>query len=240
MLSLPVFNTKGEKIGEESIDPSLLGGDVNKQLLHDVVLMYQANRRVGTVNTKGRSDVAGSGKKLFRQKGTGNARVGAKRTNKRVGGGSAFARRNRDYTYTMPKKAIRLATRMAVLSKIQDHQILILSGLDISQPKTQVVAAALAALQRPDVPRTETENKSQAAKQTLGTATLLIGLHEHDPNFYKSARNIEGVKISPVSDFNTLDILKQRYLVLTPEAFGKLKQLAEQPIMRRPVAAVEA
>jgi len=240
MLSLPVFNTKGEKIGEESIDPSLLGGDVNKQLLHDVVLMYQANRRVGTVNTKGRSDVAGSGKKLFRQKGTGNARVGAKRTNKRVGGGSAFARRNRDYTYTMPKKAIRLATRMAVLSKIQDHQILILSGLDISQPKTQVVAAALAALQRPDVPRTETENKTQAAKQTLGTATLLIGLHEHDPNFYKSARNIEGVKISPVSDFNTLDILKQRYLVLTPEAFGKLKQLAEQPIMRRPVAAVEA
>ena len=119
MLSLPVFNTKGEKIGEESIDPSLLGGDVNKQLLHDVVLMYQANRRVGTVNTKGRSDVAGSGKKLFRQKGTGNARVGAKRTNKRVGGGSAFARRNRDYTYTMPKKAIRLATRMAVLSKFR-------------------------------------------------------------------------------------------------------------------------
>ena len=240
MLSLPVFNTKGEKIGEESIDPSLLGGDVNKQLLHDVVLMYQANRRVGTVNTKGRSDVAGSGKKLVRQKGTGNARVGAKRTNKRVGGGSAFARRNRDYTYTMPKKAIRLATRMAVLSKIQDHQILILSGLDISQPKTQVVAAALAALQRPDVPKTETENKTQAAKQTLGTATLLIGLHEHDPNFYKSARNIEGVKISPVSDFNTLDILKQRYLVLTPEAFGKLKQLAEQPIIRRPVAVVEA
>lgn len=240
MLSLPVFNTKGEKIGEESIDPSLLGGDVNKQLLHDVVLMYQANRRVGTVNTKGRSDVAGSGKKLFRQKGTGNARVGAQRTNKRVGGGSAFARRNRDYTYTMPKKAIRLATRMAVLSKIQDHQILILSGLDISQPKTQVVAAALAALQRPDVPKTETENKTQAAKQTLGTATLLIGLHEHDPNFYKSARNIEGVKISPVSDFNTLDILKQRYLVLTPEAFGKLKQLAEQPIIRRPVAVVEA
>ena len=102
------------------------------------------------------------------------------------------------------------------------------------------MAAALAALQRPDVPKTETENKTQAAKQTLGTATLLIGLHEHDPNFYKSARNIEGVKISPVSDFNTLDILKQRYLVLTPEAFGKLKQLAEQPIIRRPVAVVEA
>jgi large subunit ribosomal protein L4 len=75
MLSLPVYNTNGEKIGEESIDPSLLGSEVNKQLLHDVVLMYQANRRVGTVNTRGRSDVAGSGKKLFRQKGTGNEEI---------------------------------------------------------------------------------------------------------------------------------------------------------------------
>ena len=240
MLSLPVFNTKGEKIGEESIDPAILGGHVNKQLLHDVVLMYQANRRVGTVNTKGRSDVAGSGKKLFRQKGTGNARVGAKRTNKRVGGGVAFARRNRDYTYTMPKKAVRLATRMALLSKIEDHQVLILDGLNLTEPKTQVVARALAAQQRPDIAKYETANKTQAAKQTLGTATLLIGLHEHDPNFYKSARNIEGVKISPVSDFNALDILKQRYLVLTREAFGKLKHLAEQPVIRRPVAAVEA
>ena len=181
--------------------------------------MYQANRRVGTVNTKGRSDVAGSGKKLFRQKGTGNARVGAKRTNKRVGGGVAFARRNRDYTYTMPKKAVRLATRMALLSKIEDHQVLILEGLNLTEPKTQVVARALAAQQRPDIAKYETTNKTQAAKQTLGTATLLIGLHEH---------------------FNALDILKQRYLVLTREAFGKLKQLAEQPVIRRPVAAVEA
>jgi ribosomal protein L4 len=116
MLTIPVYNPAGEQIGEESIDPADFGGEINKQLLHDVVLMHLAARRVGTVNTRGRADVAGSGKKLFRQKGTGNARVGAKRTNKRKGGGSAFARRNRDYRYSMPKKAVRAAVRMAILS----------------------------------------------------------------------------------------------------------------------------
>lgn len=240
MLSVPVFNTKGEKIGEETIDPALLGGEVNKQLLHDTVLMYQANRRVGTVNTRGRADVAGSGKKLFRQKGTGNARVGAKRTNKRVGGGVAFARRNRDYRYVIPKKAVRLATRMAVLSKIQDRQVLIIDGLLLTEAKTKVVASVLASLQRPDKERIEADNKTQQAKQTLATATLLFGLPEHDPKFYLSARNIAGVKIAPVTDFNALDILKQRYLVLTREAFAKLKTNAEQPVNRRSVAVVEA
>lgn len=240
MLSVPVFNTKGEKVGEESIDASLLGGEVNKQLLHDAVLMYQANRRVGTVNTRGRADVAGSGKKLFRQKGTGNARAGSKRTNKRVGGGVAFARRNRDYSYTMPKKAVRLAARMAVLSKIQDRQILIIDGLQSSEIKTSVVAQAFAAQQRPDIAKTSSENKTQQAKQTLATATLLFGLPEHDPKLYLSARNIRGVKIAPVGDFNALDVLKQRYLVLTREAFLKLKANVERPITRRGDAAVEA
>src|ERR1700733_11167401 len=116
MLTIPVYNPAGERIGEETIDPAEFGGEVNKQLLHDVVLMHQAAKRVGTVNTRGRADVAGSGKKLFRQKGTGNARAGSKRTNKRKGGGVAFARRNRDYSYSLPKRAIRAAIRMAILS----------------------------------------------------------------------------------------------------------------------------
>ncbi len=129
MLTVPVYSTTGEQLGEETIDPADFGGEINKQLLHDVVLMHLAARRVGTVNTRGRADVAGSGKKLFRQKGTGNARVGAKRTNKRKGGGVAFARRNRDYRYSMPKKAVRAAIRMALLSKFQDKQAIVVDGL---------------------------------------------------------------------------------------------------------------
>src|SRR3954451_14107899 len=149
MLTVPVFNTAGEKVGEESIDPADFGGEVNKQLLHDVVLMHQANRRVGTVNTRGRADVAGSGKKLFRQKGTGNARAGSKRTNKRKGGGVAFARRNRDYRYSIPKRAVRAAIRMALLSKFQDGQALVLDGLTLAAPKTRQVVQTSRAIRRP-------------------------------------------------------------------------------------------
>src|SRR3982751_900898 len=144
MLTVPVYNTTGEQVGQETIDPADFGGEVNKQLLHEVVLMHLAARRVGTVNTRGRADVADSGKKLFRQKGTGNARAGSKRTNKRKGGGVAFARRNRDYRYTMPKKAVRAAVRMAVLSKFQDGQALVVDGLTFGEkPSTKVVVNAL-------------------------------------------------------------------------------------------------
>src|SRR5437867_1462024 len=114
MLTVPVYNATGAKVGEESIDPADFGGAVNKQLLHDVVLMHLAARRVGTVNTRGRADVAGSGKKLFRQKGTGNARAGSKRTNKRKGGGVAFAPVAEFNTYDVLKQRYLLLTREAL------------------------------------------------------------------------------------------------------------------------------
>src|SRR5271168_4965999 len=240
MLTIPVYNPAGEQIGEETIDPEDFGGAVNKQLLHEVVLMHLAARRVGTVNTRGRADVAGSGKKLFRQKGTGNARAGAKRTNKRVGGGVAFARRNRDYRYSMPKKAVRTAIRMALLSKFQDNQALIIDGLAIGEkPKTKQVAQALRAIRRPDLTETEAatvegETKTQSLRRTLDGRTILIGLPEQNPTLYRSARNIEGVQIAPVADFNTYDILKQRYLVLTREALAVLKDRVKQKPARKP------
>ncbi len=239
MLTVPVFNSTGEKVGEESIDPADFGGEVNKQLLHEVVLMHLANRRVGTVNTRGRADVAGSGKKLFRQKGTGNARAGAKRTNKRKGGGVAFARRNRDYSYALPKKAVRAAIRMALLSKFQDGQALVLDGLTLTAPKTKVVVQALKTIRRPDLTEAEaTENvgetKAKALDRTLDSRTILFGLPTHDPIFYRSARNIEGVQVAPIADFNTYDILKQRYLILTREALAALKERVKEKPDRRP------
>src|SRR5262245_45900869 len=184
MLTIPVYNPPGERIGEEPIDPADVGGEINKQRLHDVVLMHLAARRVGTVNTRGRADVAGSGKKLFRQKGTGNARAGAKRTNKRKGGGVAFARRNRDYRYSMPKKAVRTAVRMALLSKFQDGQAVVLDGLALSQPKTKDVARALRAIRRPDLTEGEEvesvgETKAKALRRTLDRRSILLGLPAH-------------------------------------------------------------
>jgi large subunit ribosomal protein L4 len=242
MLTIPVYNPAGERIGEETIDPADFGGEINKQLLHDVVLMHLAARRVGTVNTRGRADVAGSGKKLFRQKGTGNARAGSKRTNKRKGGGVAFARRNRDYRYAMPKKAVRTAVRMALLSKFQDGQALVLDGLALSRPRTKDVAQALQAIRRPDLSEGDAveavgETKTRARKRTLDRRTVLLGLPGHDPVMHRSARNIEGVKVAPVAEFNTYDILKQRYLVLTREALARLREQVKHKPARRPLAA---
>ena len=240
MLTVPVYNPAGQKVGEETIDPADFGGQVNKQLLHDVVLMHLAARRVGTVNTRGRADVAGSGKKLFRQKGTGNARVGSKRTNKRKGGGVAFARRNRDYRYNMPKRAVRAAVRMALLSKFQDGQALVIDGLTFGEkPQTKVVAAVLRAIQRPDLTEAEAvesvgETKAKTLARTLDRRTILIGLPTHDPMLYQSARNLEGVQIAPIADFNTYDVLKQRYLLLTREALVALKEKVKDKPARRP------
>jgi large subunit ribosomal protein L4 len=238
MLTIPVYNPAGEHIGEETIDPVDFGGEVNKQLLHEVVLMHLAARRVGTVNTRGRADVAGSGKKLFRQKGTGNARAGSKRTHKRKGGGAAFARRNRDYRYSMPKKSVRAAVRMAILSKFQDHQALVVDGLALSQPKTKDVAKVFRAIKRPDMTEAESaesvgETKVKARGRTLERRTILFGLPKFNPVLYQSARNIEGVKVAPVSEFNTYDILKQRYLILTREALAALKEQAKHQSVRR-------
>jgi large subunit ribosomal protein L4 len=242
MLSVPVYSPTGEKVGEETIDPADFGGQVNKQLLHEVVLMHLAARRVGTINTRGRADVAGSGKKLFRQKGTGNARAGSKRTNKRKGGGVAFARRNRDYRYSMPKKAVRAAVRMALLSKFQDSQALVIEGLAIGErPQAKLVAQALRAIRRPDLTEAEAteavgESKATVRGRTLERRTILIGLPKHDPVFYLSARNIEGIRVAPIADFNTYDVLKQRYLLLTREAFAALKERVGRKPGRRPTS----
>src|SRR4030081_2618212 len=146
MITLDVYNRQGESVGTVDVDPSDFGGEVNKQLLHDVVLMYLANQRAGTHSTLRRGEVAGSTKKLFRQKGTGNARVGTRRTNKRKGGGTSKGPKPRDYEYHLPKKAVRAATRMALLSKFQDQEAVIVDEIPFTQAKTKEMAGILKAL----------------------------------------------------------------------------------------------
>ena len=118
---------------------------------------------------------------------------------------------------------------MALLSKFQDHQALVLDGLSLTKPQTKVVAKALRAIRRPDLTEAEAaeavgETKTQARKRTLERRSVLFGLPGHDPVLHRSARNIEGVTVAPVAEFNTYDILKQRYLVLTREALTALKE----------------
>src|SRR5450755_3470859 len=140
MVTLNVYNLQGESAGTIEVDPAEFGGKVNKQLMHDVVLQYLANQRAGTHSTLRRGEVAGSTKKLFRQKGTGNARVGTRRTNKRRGGGTAKGPKPRDYEYHMPKKAVRIATRMALLSRLQDKETVVIDDMKMTEIKTKAVA----------------------------------------------------------------------------------------------------
>jgi large subunit ribosomal protein L4 len=207
MLTLNVYNRQGDSVGTVQVDPAEFGGTVNKQLLHDVVLMYLANQRAGTHSTLRRGEVAGSTRKLFRQKGTGNARVGPRRTNKRRGGGTAKGPKPRDYEYHMPKKAVRAATRMAILSKFQDNEALILDDLAINEVKTKQIAGLLKALK-------------------LQGITCLVGTKDYDKNVYLSARNIPEVKVLPASQFNAYTVLRQKRLLLTRAALDELRQSA--------------
>src|SRR5207253_665004 len=206
-LKLTVMNRQGESVGTVEVDPSEFGGTVNKQLLHDVVIMYLANQRAGTHSTLRRGEVAGSTKKLFRQKGTGNARVGTRRTNKRRGGGTAKGPKPRDYEYHLPKKAVRAATRMALLSKLQDQETIVIDELKLPEIKTKQVAEVLRAL-------------------NLEGVSCLIGLGaadiDEEKRVYKSARNIRGVAVTPAKDFNAYDVLKPKRLLLTRAALGEL------------------
>ena len=207
MLSLNVYNRQGESVGTVEVDPDEFGGKINRQLLHDVVVQYLANQRAGTHSTLRRGEVAGSTKKLFRQKGTGNARVGPRRTNKRRGGGTAKGPKPRDYEYHMPKKAVRAATRMAILSKFQDQEALVLDDLTVTEVKTKPVATMLKALKLQDT-------------------TCLLGTADYDKNLYLSARNIRGVEVMPASQFNAYLVLKQKRLVLTRAALDELRKKA--------------
>jgi large subunit ribosomal protein L4 len=205
MLTLNVYNRQGDAVGTVEVDPAEFGGKVNKQLLHDVVLMHLANQRAGTHSTLRRGEVAGSTKKLFRQKGTGNARSGPRRTNKRRGGGTAKGPKPRDYEYHLPKKAVRAATRMAILSKFQDNEALVLDDLSLTEVKTKQVAGLLKALK-------------------LQGVTCLVGTKDYDTNLYLSSRNIPEVEVLPASQFNAYTVLRQKRLLLTRAALDELRQ----------------
>jgi large subunit ribosomal protein L4 len=205
MLTLNVYNRQGDSVGTVEIDPAEFGGEINRQLLHDVVVMHLANQRAGTHSTLRRGEVAGSTKKLFRQKGTGNARVGNRRTNKRRGGGTAKGPKPRDYEYHLPKKAVRTATRMALLSKFQDQEAIVVDDLSLPQVKTKEVATVLKALK-------------------LNGASCLVGTASLDKDLHRAARNIPGVEVAPASEFNAYTILKQKRLVLTRAALDALRK----------------
>lgn len=204
MLSVPVYNEAGDQIGDEQIDAALLGAPLNPALLKQAVVMYHANRRQGDAAQKTRAEVVGSSRKLFRQKGTGRARMGNVRTPVRRGGGRAFPRKARSFRKDMPRKMRRLARNQAVLAKIQSSDALIVDGLKFDEPKTGRFAALLRAL----------HSDCGCVFATNGVDAALL----------KSGRNIPRADVVNVSDLNARDILTRRRLVFTREAFETFRQ----------------
>jgi large subunit ribosomal protein L4 len=204
MTTLPIYDMSGAKVGDYEIDPAVLAPRVSKQLLHDVVVMYLANARQGSNKTKSRGEVSGSTKKMYKQKGTGNARMGAKRTPVRRGGGHANARQPRSYYYRLPRKAVQAATRMAIAAKISSGSVMIVDQYKMDTPKTKTLASAFKAI------------GLEGQTKTLVTNGL-------DKNIYLSGRNIQGLTVSPVTDLNALIILRPRKVVVTKDAMDWLK-----------------
>jgi len=207
MVSLPVYNREGRQVDVYEIDPAELAPTINKQLLHDAVIMYLANRRQGTAKCKNRSETAGSTRKLYRQKGTGRARAGNRRTPVRRGGGRAHPKRPQDWSYRLPAKALRKATRMALAGRIADGEVVLLDELAFENPKTREAFAILTRL-------------------NLAGKRLLVAIEGPNPTVYKSIRNIDRVQVLPVGDLNAFEILRPKQVLMTRAALDLFRAKA--------------
>jgi len=198
MVDLAVYNIQGKEVESLKIDKEALGGSVRYPLLKQAIVMYQANKHLGTAANKGRGQVVGSTKKLYKQKGTGNARVGNKRTGVRVGGGNIFAKTMRDFGKDMPKKQKKLARNSAILAKLLKNNIVVVDELNFEKPRTHDFANIL--------------NNLKIDR------SCLVTVNSPDENIYKSVRNIPKVSITPVSDLNAGEICSCQKVLFTKEA----------------------
>ena len=202
MIKLSVYDISGKEIDTIKVDEAVFGGRVRYPLLKQAIVMYHANKRVGTAATKNKSLVAGSTRKLFKQKGTGNARVGQIRTPKRIGGGVTFAKSVREFRQEMPKKQKKLARDSAILAKLLSNNVVVVDELRFEKPRTKDFAGIL--------------NNLKIERSCLVTAK------ERDENLYKSARNIQKIEVMPVAELNAGDICNCMKILFTKEAFMSL------------------
>jgi large subunit ribosomal protein L4 len=204
-VEVPVYNLAGEVIKHIEISDHIFAVPFNKAVVHQAMVRQRANARQGTASTKTRGEVSGSSRKLFRQKGTGLARAGSRKSPLRRGGGITFGPKPRSYRQAMPKKMRQLALRCVLSAKAREGELRILEQLKFDQPKTKEMAQILAA---------------------LGVdSSALIATSEPEAGIVKSARNLTGIKITPASLLNVVDILSHRILLMTEAAVRKAEQI---------------
>ena len=201
MASVDVKNASGEAAGTLEFDSALLDSKVTPRLLRDAYVMYESSRRQGTVKIKTKGEISGSKKKLFRQKGTGNARMGQKRTPVRIGGGNAFGKKPKDWSFRLPKKALQVATRMALVGKLKGGQIIVVDQFKLEKPKTRDVAQLL-------------------KKLAVGDKSCLFVVGDYDRTLWLSTRNIPRLSLTTSAWLNSYDLLKHCVVVMTRDALN--------------------
>jgi len=202
MAVVDVHNTKGEKVSEVDLPDTIFGVDVKQDLLHEVVTMQLAGRRTGTASVKHRSDVSGSQRKLFRQKGTGRARRGNIKAPLLRGGGVAFGPDPKNYGYKIPKKKKRKALKMALSSKLSDNRLFVVDKIDLDEIKTKAVVKIA---------------------EALNIEKALILTNDADRNLVLSARNLPGIKVLKTEGMNVYDILKYQNLVIVEGSINAIE-----------------
>ncbi len=224
-IELKVKNKGGSEVSIVQVDPASLGGMVKNRLIHAATVMYHANTRAGTHCTKSRGQVAGSTKKLYRQKGTGRARAGSRKAGQRKHGGTIHGPVPRQYGFEMPKKQRRAALNSAVLGKIKDGEVQIVDAFGLTDVKTKAMNDVL---------------KSMSLVKKGERTSLLILTDGHEKNTHLSSRNIEGVEVMPVQDVNAREILTHKTVVFTKPAFDKFNQMAARTYVKQRAKKAEA
>lgn len=199
-----VYNQSGQNIGQVEVSSDIFETVINQGVIHQVVVMHLANKRVGTASTKRRDEVAGSGRKLFRQKGTGMARAGSRRSPLRIGGGSVFGPKPRDYGFSVPKKVKRSAIKSVWADKFQNDNVVVVDSLNFDRPKTKQILAMMKGLGLSDI-------------------KTLVVLDESNDNVYYSARNVPRLNVRVWNTISTYDILWHDKIVVTQNALKNIE-----------------
>lgn len=200
-----VYSSSGEQVGEMQLSDKVFGEQINEAVIHEVVVNQMANSRVGTSSTKGRGEVSGGGRKPWRQKGTGRARVGSTRNPLWRGGGVVFGPKPRDYSYSIPKKVRRLAFRSALSAKLAEDKMVVLEELNFEEPKTK--------------------NMVEILKRFSADKKAIVVTGSRNENVEKSARNIAGVLPRTSDRLSVLDLVTYDKLVLTKDAVVRLQEV---------------
>lgn len=202
-VKVPLLKSSGD-VGQRTVDAGTFRRRGKKVLLKEYVIMAEARTRVGTHSALSRAEVAGTTAKMYRQKGTGNARHGNRKAAQLRGGGMAFAKKPRQYGWSMPKRARRAALEAALRAKLEDDEVRVIDAFGIQTPRTKDFLALL---------------------DRLGLdGSFLVVPAEHSEALWKSCRNVEGAAYRVASDLNAYEILKQKYLLLEEPALKALEE----------------